>query len=151
MTSDNDGMVIVTARRMPFPPASLFAAFADPERQKHWWGPDGFTNTIHAFDFRPGGEWRFTMHAPKGSDFENTCTFGEIVQDSKIVFVHHLPMHVFTMTMTFEPDGAGTLLTWHMDFEPNATNTAVRPFIEAANEQNFDRLVANLEAHGVQS
>ena len=30
----------------------------DPARIARWWGPAGFTNTIHTFDFRPGGEWR---------------------------------------------------------------------------------------------
>ena len=109
------------------------------------------TNTISDFDFRPGGAWRFTMHAPDGSNFENTCTFGEIIEDRRIVFIHHLPMHVFTMTMTFEPNGAGTELTWHMDFEPNETNATLRPYIEAANEQNFNRLEANIRTHGVQS
>lgn len=151
MTSDNDGMMIATKRHIPFSLTHLFAAFADPDRLKLWWGPDGFTNTIHAFEFRTGGQWRFTMHAPDGSNFDNTCTFGEIVPDRKITFVHHLPMHVFTMTMTFEPDDAGSQLTWHMEFEPNETNAAVRPFIEAANEQNLNRLEANIRTHGAKS
>ena len=148
--SQSTAMAITNRRRMGSTPAELFAAFADPERLRLWWGPNGFTNTIHAFEFRPGGEWRFTMHAPDGSNFENTCTFGDIVPDRKIVFVHHLPMHVFTMTMTFDRLAEGSQLTWHMDFEPNETNAAVRPFIEAANEQNFDRLEANLKTHGAE-
>lgn len=144
MANDNDGMVVFSERHIPFPPQALFAAFADPDQLKLWWGPDGFTNTIHSFDFRPGGDWRFTMHAPDGSAFENTCTFGAIEPDRKITFTHHLPMHVFTMTMTYQPDGDGTKLTWHMDFEPNETNAAVRPYVVAGNEQNFDRLAAHL-------
>lgn len=142
-------MTITSERLMAYPPSALFSAFADPDRLRTWWGPEGFTNTIHAFDFRAGGEWRFTMHAPDGSNFENRCTFRNIVAGNRIEFIHHLPMHVFTMTMTFEPEGTGTRLKWHMDFEPNETNEAVRPFVEAGNEQNFDRLERHLNSYGV--
>ncbi|MCA9787563.1 MAG: SRPBCC domain-containing protein, partial [Candidatus Cloacimonetes bacterium] len=36
-------------------PEQVFAAMSDPERVARWWGPDGFTNTIHQFDFTVGG------------------------------------------------------------------------------------------------
>ena len=142
-------MTIVSERLVAHPPEAIFAAFADPDRLKLWWEPEGFTNTIHDFDFRSGGKWRFTMHAPDGSNFENTCTFREIVPAKRIEFIHHLPMHVFIMVMTFEPEGEGTRLKWHMDFEPNQTNAAVRPFVESGNEQNFDRLERRLNLYGV--
>jgi uncharacterized protein YndB with AHSA1/START domain len=135
-------MEITTSRLFNVPCEALFDAFADPNRLEHWWGPDGFTNTIHTFDFKPGGTWNFTMHAPNGTDFENTSTFKEIAALDKIVFVHHLPMHVFTMTMTFTAEGTGTQLTWLMQFEPSADNADMKDFIAAANEQNFDRLAA---------
>lgn len=145
---DLQPMKIVSERHFANPPKALFAAFADPDRLRKWWGPAGFSNTIHDFDFRPGGIWNYTMHAPDGNSFANNCTFEEIIADRKIAFVHHLPMHVFTMTMTLERNVSGTLLTWHMDFEPNETNAAVRPFVEAGNEQNFDRLEHHLKTHG---
>lgn len=144
-------MEIITSRSFAAKPETLFAAFADPDQLKLWWGPDGFTNSIHEFDFRPGGTWRFTMHAPDGSNFENTCTFSEIVAGKRIVFVHHLPMHVFTMTMTFAPDSAGARLNWHMIFEPAQSNATLRPFIEAGNEQNFNRLEEHLKKQGKKS
>ena len=124
---------------------TLFEAFAEPEKLKHWCGPEGFTNTIHAFDFKPEGVWHFTMHAPNGPDFENTSTFSEIVAPARIVFVHHLPVHIFTMTMTFAAEGSGARLTWLMQFEPSVDNASLKDFITAANEQNFDRLSAFLD------
>lgn len=144
-------MKIVSERLFAHPPEALFAVFADPGRLKHWWGPEGFTNTIHVFEFRRGGKWQFTMHAPDGSNYENTCTFGDIITGNRIEFIHHLPMHVFTMTMTFEPETAGTILRWHMNFEPDETNAAIRPYVESGNEQNFDRLEHHLETHGANS
>jgi uncharacterized protein YndB with AHSA1/START domain len=144
-------MTITSQRWFAFSPQTLFAAFADPNRLKQWWGPEGFTNSFRAFDFRPGGTWQFTMHAPDGSSYENTCTFGAIATGKSIEFIHHLPMHVFIMTMTFEPEGKGTKLKWHMEFEPSETNAAVRPFVESGNEQNFDRLEHHLKNLGVQA
>ena len=49
-------------------PAQVFAAMNDPARVARWWGPDGFGNTMHQFDFRPGGTWLLTMHEPDGTD-----------------------------------------------------------------------------------
>ncbi len=56
-------------------PAQVFAAMRDPVRVARWWGPDGFTNTIHTFDFQPGGRWLLTMHGPDGTDYPNIATY----------------------------------------------------------------------------
>jgi uncharacterized protein YndB with AHSA1/START domain len=45
------------SRAIPASPSAVFTAFKDPSRLARWWGPDGFTNTIHVFDFTPGGVW----------------------------------------------------------------------------------------------
>ena len=34
-------------------PSEVFAAMSDPARAARWWGPAGFTSTIHTFDFVP--------------------------------------------------------------------------------------------------
>ena len=49
---------------------------------KQWWGPNGFTNTFHEFDLRPGGAWRFIMHGPDGTDYPNESVFVEVVSRS---------------------------------------------------------------------
>lgn len=138
-------MEILNDRLFGIDPATLFDAFADPEKLKHWWGPHGFTNTIDEFDFRPGGTWRITMTASNGTDFPNQSTFQEIVPQERIVFLHHEPMHVYTMEMTFVPGSGGTRLHWRMLFEPTEENRQLQKFITAANEQNFDRLESLLE------
>jgi uncharacterized protein YndB with AHSA1/START domain len=33
----------------------VFAALSDPDRVARWWGPDGFTNTIHRCEPTEGG------------------------------------------------------------------------------------------------
>ncbi|NKN38429.1 ATPase [Agrobacterium sp. a22-2] len=123
---------------------AVFDAFSQPEQLKHWWGPHGFTNTIPEFDFRPGGTWRIVMTASNGTDFDNHCTFEEVVAPERISYIHHLPMHVFTMIMTFEEEAVGTRLTWRMLFERTEENLQLSKFLAAANEQNFDRLESHL-------
>jgi len=37
----------------------VFEAFARPDLLARWWGPDGFTSTVEAFELAPGGRWKF--------------------------------------------------------------------------------------------
>jgi uncharacterized protein YndB with AHSA1/START domain len=141
-----EAMEITSSRLFNATAAALFKAFADPEQLKHWWGPKGFSITIASFDFRPGGEWLFTMHGPDRTDYPNRKIFLEIKEPELIRFEHPDPAHRFVMTMTFETKGKKTLLTWHMAFEPHESNESIKSLIASSNEENFDRLAAQLAA-----
>lgn len=143
-TLDTPAYQVLNRRRLPFPHSQVYAAFADPEQVKIWWGPDGFTNRIDTFDLRVGGQWLFTMINENAREFDNIKAFLE-VSPQRIVMQHIEPMHDFVMTMTFEPaSDDATDLTWIMDFAPGQDD-GLAPFLEAANEQNFDRLEAHLQ------
>jgi uncharacterized protein YndB with AHSA1/START domain len=135
---------VVSTRLFNHSQERLFDAFADAESLKKWWGPLGFTNTFEAFDFRPGGTWRHTMHAPDGTTFDNDSEFIEIDRPKRISFLHRGPMHVFTLTMEFIPRGSQTELIWTMNSNNGGENKEMIGFIEAANQQNFDKLAALL-------
>ena len=137
---------IVSTRVLDAPRERVFRAFSDPRVLARWWGPDGFTSTFQEFDFRPGGAWRFVMHGPDGTDYRNESGFIEVVSPERIVLEHLRPMHRFLMTMTFAEEAGKTRLTWRMEFESVAELERVRAFIPGANEQNFDRLQAQLAA-----
>jgi uncharacterized protein YndB with AHSA1/START domain len=66
---------ICTAHRFEASGEEIYAAFQQPERLARWWRPAGFTNTFHSFEFKPGGEWKFTMHSPEGTNFPNESQF----------------------------------------------------------------------------
>jgi uncharacterized protein YndB with AHSA1/START domain len=135
---------IVSTRVFDAPRERVFRAFSDPRQLARWWGPKDFTNTFHEFDLRPGGAWRFVMHGPDGTDYRNATDFIEVVRPERIVFLHLRPMHRFEMTMTFAEEAGQTRLTWRMLFESAAELDKVRQFVPVANEQNFDRLQAEL-------
>ena len=83
---DPSTLEIVSTRTFDVPPDRVFDAFADPARLARWWGPSGFTSTIHELDLRPGGALRLTMHGPDGADYPSESVFLEVVKPERIVF-----------------------------------------------------------------
>jgi uncharacterized protein YndB with AHSA1/START domain len=136
----------VTSRVLLAPRSRVFEALRDPALLTRWWGPAGFRNTFETFDFRPGGDWRFTMHAPDGAAYPNHSVFAEIVEGERVVFDHVLG-HRFRMTITLEgidendsDDGAATLLRWRQVFDSAEERERIAAFVIGANEENLDRL-----------
>ena len=126
-------------RDIPARPAAVFAAIEDPARLARWWGPAGFTNTMHTFEFRAGGAWLFTMHGPDGADYANESMFVDIVPDT-LVRIRHLNLPHFELSISLEPTAQGTHVAWLGIFENDAFTEQMRQFLETANEQNLDRL-----------
>lgn len=93
----------------------VWEIWTNPEHIANWWGPSGFTNTIHKMDVMAGGEWRLTMHGPDGKNYPNKSVFKEIVVLKKIVFQHFNPNYI--ATVIFDPRGNETLIEWTMQFE----------------------------------
>src|SRR5688572_1109971 len=142
--ANSDALDIVTTRVFAAPRELVFDAFRNPDQLIHWWGPNGFKNTFHEFDFRPGGAWRFVMHGPDGAEYQMTKDFVEVAPPTRIVLRHQQPVHGFRMTMTFIDEGDKTRLTWRMRFDSKDEAERVRRLVTEANEQNFDRLAAHL-------
>ena len=135
---------IATTRVLDAPRERVFDAFSNPDRLARWWGPAGFSSTFHEFDLRPGGAWRFILHGPNGANYPNESAFVEVVKPERIVF-DHLSDHWFRMTITLSVRPASqTLITWHMLFETMAERDRIRAIVAEANEQNLDRLEAEL-------
>lgn len=123
-------------------PERVFAAFADPERHARWWGPDGFRNTFAERDFRSGGRWVYTMHGPDGRDYANESAFRE-VSPSRLVIVHASnPQYVLTIGL--EPCATGTRVSWVQEFETERVASRLESIVRPANEQNLDRLAAEV-------
>jgi hypothetical protein len=61
---------IVISRVISAPRELVFEAFTEVPHLSRWWGPEGFTTTTRAFEFRVGGVWDFVMHGPDGTDYQ---------------------------------------------------------------------------------
>jgi len=128
-----------TSRELPATPESVFAAIQDPVRLARWWGPDGFTSTFQTFEFRKGGSWQFIMHGPDGTDYPNQSEFLEIVPNS-MIRIKHINQPHFELSISLEATATGALVSWFGVFENHEFAENMRQFLEAANEQNLDRL-----------
>jgi uncharacterized protein YndB with AHSA1/START domain len=145
MTSTNDLEIrtLATSRVLDFTPEKIFAAMADPARLARWWGPNGFTNTFHEFDFRTGGVWKYTMHGSNGGNYPNESLFAEVVPNQTVVIRHTSSPH-YTLTITLEEIDGKTKLGWRQSFDTVDMCNRVREVCVPANEQNLDRLAAEL-------
>ena len=133
-----------TSREIPASIDDVFAAFKDPERLARWWGPAGFTNTFHTFEFEAGGRWVYTMHSPNGGNPENESIF-ELVEPNKIV-IRHISQPLYRLTIDLLPTAAGTMVSWSQEFDDAEVARRIEKIVVPANEQNLDRLSAELMA-----
>jgi uncharacterized protein YndB with AHSA1/START domain len=132
-----------TSRQFAVAPASVFAAIKNADRLAKWWGPNDFSNRFEVFEFQPGGKWIFSMIGPDGTTYPNESVFVNIEPDRQVVIQHICPPY-FQLTITLEPLQTGTLLRWDQAFSDATVAQAVRHIVEPANEQNLDRLSAEL-------
>ncbi|CAN5433681.1 SRPBCC family protein [soil metagenome] len=135
---------IISVRVFDAPRDLVFSAWTEPEHLKRWWGPKGFTNTFLKCDMRPGGEWEFIMHGPNGVDYANKIVFVEIIRPERII-LEHVSGPCFRVEATFQEAGAGkTRVTFHQIFKTVGEYDMVKHIAIPGNEQNFDRLAAEL-------
>ncbi|PJJ63339.1 SRPBCC family protein [Compostimonas suwonensis] len=102
---------IVIPRVIDAPRELVFEAFTEVRHLSRWWGPEGFTTTTRAFEFRVGGEWSFVMRGPDGTDYQEWITWTEIVPPERIAMLHgeyRDDPNAFESILTFEPDGQAT-------------------------------------------
>ena len=145
-----DDREIVITRAFAAPRELVWRAWTDPAHVAQWWGPNGFTNTIHEMDVRPGGVWRFIMHGPDGVDYKNKIVFLEVVKPERLVYKHagdegDEPVN-FHVTVTFAEQNGKTRLHMRMLFpSAEARDRVVETYgaVEGL-EQTIGRLAAYL-------
>jgi len=102
---------IVISRVINAPRELVFEVFTEVRHLSQWWGPDGFTTTTRAFEFRAGGEWIFVMHGPDGTDYQEWIYWTEISPPERIALLHGESRgdpNAFESVLTFVPDGEVT-------------------------------------------
>jgi uncharacterized protein YndB with AHSA1/START domain len=132
-----------TSREIPATTEQIFAAFSDPTRLSRWWGPAGFTSAFNVCEFKPGGRWSFVFHGPNGSKHPNECVFAEIESPRKIV-IQHLSEPKYRLAMILAPSTTGTVVSWTQVFENPDVARRIEHIVVPANEQNLDRLAAEV-------
>jgi uncharacterized protein YndB with AHSA1/START domain len=137
-TSDRE---LRATRLFNAPRELVYRMWVDPEHVAKWWGPEGFTITIHEMDVRVGGLWRLTMHGPDGRNFPNKKIFVEVVPNERLVYDHVSgPNH--RMIVDFIDAGDKTEVHVHSIFaSAKLLNAVVKEFgADKGLQQTLDRL-----------
>ena len=139
---------IVVKRHFAAPPDAVYRAHTEPELIQRWLlGPDGWTMPVCISEARPHGKLRYEWTDGKGGGFHLTGEYLELQPFSRIVHVErmHLPdptpdNHVET---TFEPEGAGTLMTMRMTLPDGETRARM---LETGMEHGMEASYVRLES-----
>lgn len=84
------------------------------------------------------------MRDPNGETTVHKSLFVEIRKPDRIVKKNLEPFHEFVLTVTLTSNEGKTEMRWHMLFETAAECERMKPFVAVANEENLDRLEADL-------
>ena len=137
-----------TSREIPATVEEVFAALSDPERLARWWGPAGFTNTFNICEFKNGGRWSYVMHSPNGGNPTNESVFEQIEPLKKVV-IDHVSEPRYRLTVDLAPSSVGTVVSWSQEFESSEVASRIEKIVVPANEQNLDRLSAEVLREGL--
>ena len=128
-----------------FPLEKVYVACSNLQHVQNWWGPKGFTNTFHKFDFEEGGQWSFIMHGPDGKNYPNECTFLIIVPNEMII-LNHDSKPFFQLVLGFTKiNEHSTNILFKQVFLTAKECENIKVFAKEKNEENLDRLELELQ------
>ena len=131
---------IVTTRIFEYPRQLVYRAWTEPDHLKNWWGPNGFTNTFHTYDFKVGGLWIFTMHGPEKGNYENACTF-LVIREPELIIWDRQSKPLFQVEVTLnEIDADTTQVLFKQKFRTEEECNKLRKYVPEKNEENMDKL-----------
>jgi len=144
MNSNQDNKIL-SSRILNSPVAIVYQAFANPEHLKNWWGPNGFSNTIHEFDLKPGGKWILTMHGPEIGNYENSSVFTKVIPFELVAWERN-SKPIFNMEIAFQKlEENITQISFRMIFDTVEECEKIKKFAVPKNEENFDRLETEIK------
>ena len=141
---DSDARSDRRSRVIAASPAEVYAALCDQVRLARWWGPDGFTSSVHVFEFCPGGSWRLTLHGPDGSDYPNEYRVLGLEPNRWVELDHPSNDHHFILRIELEQRGRDTVVHWRQTLDSVEAYQGLADFLAQANEQVLARLSAEV-------
>ncbi|GGM15583.1 SRPBCC family protein [Dactylosporangium sucinum] len=137
---------IKMVRAFDAPRTLVFAAHAEPEHLKHWWGRGNPLDI--QLDFRPGGKYRIVEHAD-GEEYAFRGEYLEIQEPERIVWTFEfegMPGHVCVETIEFTEEAGKTTITslTRFDTKEDRDGMAASGMAEGAST-SYDALATYLE------
>lgn len=119
---------IEITRRFTATPDLLFRAWTDPDLVPRWLGPREQRMEIDLWELRDGGRWRYVSRGGDGVPhafhgvFHGTPSVANLVQTFEY---EGAPGHVSLDSLTFQPDGDGTVARSRSVFQSVAARDAM--------------------------
>lgn len=144
---------LIVSRVVNAPRNLVWEAMTNPHHVVHWWGPEGFSDSLEEMDVRPGGVWKHIMLGPDGINYPNKAVFTEVVKPEYLTFKQtggeqngRRKGVNFLSTWTFEALDAGrTKVTIHMIFSTAGERNRVLAEYHA--EEGGHQTLARLDAY----
>lgn len=138
---------IITTRVLNAPRDLVFKVLTSPEHIKHFWGPDGFTNSISQMDVKVGGQWLFTMHGPDGKDWPNRIIYRTVTPPSYLEWDHDggeddTSGHSFRGEIELSDEGGKTRIELRTTLKTIEARDAIVQYAVEGGRQNLERLAA---------
>jgi uncharacterized protein YndB with AHSA1/START domain len=149
-TTPSDREIVMT-RVFDAPRELVFDAYTKPEHVPHWFGPHGTEVPVCEIDLRPGGEWRFVLRSPDGSEMGMRGVYREVARPERLVstesFDDYPGESLNTIELT-EEDGR-TVFTCTVLYDSKETRDAViASGMQGGAAETFDRLADYVESQG---
>ena len=111
---------VTLKRRLNAPAEKVYAAWTDPEKLIHWFGPsDTREGSVDAqMDVRVGGRFKVSFNTLDGERHQVGGEYKEVVPNEKLVFSwawHSTPERESLVTVTMKEDGDQTILAGPLD------------------------------------
>jgi uncharacterized protein YndB with AHSA1/START domain len=111
---------LTLTRRLNAAPEKIYAAWTDLQRLVQWFGPaQAEPGSVRAeLDVRVGGRYRISFTGQGGEYFQVGGVYREVIANERLVFSwawHSTPERESLVTVSLQPQGEGTLLTFHQE------------------------------------
>ena len=115
-TMTPQALTLEISRRFAATPERVFDAWLTKDWGR-WLPPRGARCTVLSIDPRVGGRWHLTMTMADGRDIEIVGEYRELVRPQRLVtaWTGSYNNQETVLTLTFQPDGDGTLMTLRQD------------------------------------
>jgi uncharacterized protein YndB with AHSA1/START domain len=145
---------IVLTRVFDAPRHLVFEALTRPELLERWFGPHGYSLAVCEVDLKVGGNWRFVVRGPDGTDMGMSGVYREISPPDRLVHTEAFddyPGDSVVTTVLTEQDGTTTLTATCEYPSQEIRDAVIASGMEHGAAESYDRLADLLVTAGRQS
>jgi uncharacterized protein YndB with AHSA1/START domain len=146
----SDTELLIT-RTFDAPRDLVFEAITTPEHVRQWYGCAAMVMIVCEIDLRVGGQWRYVLRMPDGSEHGWSGEYREIVRPRRIVSTENYepigPGHEMAATVTLEEKTGRTIFRNRLAYKSIADRDGhLQSGMEGGMQESFDRLEALLSS-----